>query len=225
MSYLLHIETTTDVCSVGISEDDKLISLSETNNSLRHSEIITLQIEEVIKKANINKHQLDAVSFSEGPGSYTSLRVGLSAAKALCYALDLPLISVNTLFSLANASKNKIVADDYIYCSMIDARRMEVYASIYKNNNPVIENTPLILDKNSFDEYKTNAEKIVLSGNGSLKCKAIFNSEDFIYSDIFCSSRNLISPAFERYQMKIFEDIAYFSPNYIKPPNITTPKK
>ena len=223
MSYILHIETATDVCSVGISNKDKLISLSEEKNSLKHSEIITLQIRDVIKNAGIKQNDLSAVSLSEGPGSYTSLRVGMSAAKAICFALDIPLIGINTLESLYVASVQNI-DNNLLYCPMIDARRMEVYASLYNNKEPLFENKPVILEKDSFKKYITGDSKIVFSGNGSDKAKTLYKSEFFIFTSIICSAKNLIKPAYKKYKQKDFVDLAYFSPNYIKPPNITTPK-
>lgn len=223
MSYILHIETATDVCSVAVSENDKLISLKEEKNSMKHSEIITLQIQDAIKSAGIKVKDLAAVSLSEGPGSYTSLRVGMSAAKAICFAMDIPLIGINTLYSLYLASL-QAGGENALYCPMIDARRMEVYASLYNNMVPVFENTPLILEENSFEKYITGDSKIIFSGNGSHKAKQLFKTRNFIFTDIICSSKNLIKPAYKEYINKNFVDLAYFSPNYIKPPNITTPK-
>ena len=223
MSYILHIETATDVCSVAVSEDDKLISFTEEKNSLKHSEIITLQIKDAIGNAGIKQNDLSAVSLSEGPGSYTSLRVGMSAAKAICFAMDIPLIGINTLESLyvASAQNN----DNYLlYCPMIDARRMEVYASLYNNKESIFENKPLILEEDSFDKYITGNSQIVFSGNGSHKAQSLYKSEKFIFTNIICSAENLIKPAYKKYQQKDFVHVAYFSPNYIKPPNITTPK-
>ena len=230
MSYLLHIETATDICSVALSDDDKLVALSETKNSLRHSEIITLQIEEVIGKAGIKRNEIAVVSLSEGPGSYTSLRVGMSSAKAICYALDIPLIGINTLQSLwkASAEEYKTVTQqesrNILYCPMIDARRMEVYASLYNNKETVFDNKPVILDQHTFDKYLLKDTKIIFSGDGSDKAKSLYQSEKFVFTGIVCSAKNLIKPAFEKYQNKEFADLAYFSPNYIKPPNITKPK-
>jgi len=223
MGYILHIETATDVCSVAISYQDKLVSISEEKNSLKHSEIITLQIEQVIIDAGIKQNELSAVSLSEGPGSYTSLRVGMSAAKAMCYALDIPLIGINTLESLYTTTLKKD-AENHLYCPMIDARRMEVYASLYNNKEPLFENKPVILDEKTFEKYSTDKTKIIFSGNGSIKAKTLYNPGKFIFSDTFCSAENLIKPAYKKYKNKEFVDLAYFSPNYIKPPNITTPK-
>ncbi len=224
MSYILHIETATDICSVAISKMDKLISIQEEKNSLKHSEIITLQIEEVIKSAGIDKNVLSAVSLSEGPGSYTSLRVGMSAAKAICFALNIPLIGINTLESLFTATVKKDMGN-LLYCPMIDARRMEVYASLFVNETiSIFENKPVILDENTFDIYIKDENRIVFSGNGSIKAKEKYKSSKFIFTDTLCSAKNLIKPAYKKYKIGDFADLTYFSPNYIKPPNITKPK-
>ena len=222
MSYLLHIETATNICSVAISENDKLKAISEEADMMRHSEIITLLIDKVFKKADITVEDLAAVSLSEGPGSYTSLRVGMSAAKAICFAMDIPLISVNTLHSLYLASKRETTSA--LYCPMIDARRMEVYASLYGANEGIFDNTPIILEEDTFEQYLSGYEKIVFSGNGSDKAKKLYQTSKYVFSEIKCSAENLIKPAYEKFQNKEFVDLAYFSPNYIKPPNITTPK-
>jgi len=224
MSYILHIETATNVCSVAVSKDDELLVLVEEKDSLKHAEIITLQIKEAMNKAELKFSNLSAVSLSEGPGSYTSLRVGMSAAKAICYGNDLPLISINTLESLALASKDHFKGK-YILCPMIDARRMEVYISIFNQSMELIlDNKPLILEDDSFDKYVKEGYKIIFSGNGSEKAKSLYKDHSFIFSDITSSAKNQIFLGLKKYNNNLFEDIAYFSPNYIKPPNITTPK-
>jgi len=223
MSYILHIETATNICSVALSQGNNIIAIIEEPESLKHSEIITLQIKNVLDKAKIGFNDLSAVSLSEGPGSYTSLRVGMSAAKAICYGHNIPLISINTLESLAYMTRDK--ADNKtLLCSMIDARRMEVYASLYTSTmQPIFENTPIILDENSFKKYFDEGYDIVFSGNGVDKTKTLFQTNS-LFTNIKCSALNLVNLSLEKYNKKQFEDIAYFSPNYIKPPNITTPK-
>lgn len=224
MNYFLHIETATDVCSVAISRGTEMLVLEEEKNSLKHSEIITIQIKKVIEAAGISLKDLSAVSLSKGPGSYTSLRVGMSAAKAICFAHDIPLIGVNTLESLAFPDILSYDSSDLI-CSMIDARRMEVYASLYTTDaNSIFDNKPVILNKNTFDYYIEKGHEIIISGNGAIKSKELFESEKIRYSNIVCSAKNLINLTIKKFDNKDFEDLAYFSPNYIKPPNITTPK-
>ncbi len=220
---ILHIETSTDICSVALSDGVRLLSINEVENSLRHSEIITEQIKRVFVDAGIEVAKLSAVSLSEGPGSYTSLRVGLSAAKAMCFAYDVPLISVNTLASLAFSSE---YINKTFVCSMIDARRNEVYASLFDvEGNPIFENEAIILDENSFWKYLSKGIKIAFNGNGAHKTKSFITSKAAIFEDNICSSKNLINIAFQKFEKGQFENLYYFSPNYIKPPNITTSKK
>lgn len=223
MAFILNIETATENCSVCLSENEKLIIEKSELNTQRHSEIITIWINEVLKESGISFNQLDAVSISEGPGSYTSLRVGTSAAKAVCYAHDLPLISVNTLKSLISKDF-EVSAESYYFFPMIDARRMEVYASLYDNKlNTVFDNKPVILDEFDISEFISNEDYIIMSGNGSEKAKQIFTNGNYIFSEKFCKAENLIFESNFKFHQKQFEDIAYFSPNYIKPPNITIP--
>ncbi len=220
---ILHIETSTDICSVALSNGVDLLSINEVKNSLKHSEIITEQIKSVFADAGIDTQKLSAVSLSEGPGSYTSLRVGLSAAKAMCFAYDIPLISVNTLTSLAFSSE---YVNNAFICSMIDARRSEVYASLFDvEGKPVFENEAIILDEKSFERYFSKGIKIVFNGNGAQKTQSFIRSESAIFEDKICSSKNLINIAFQKFKKQQFGNLYYFSPNYIKPPNITTPKK
>jgi len=223
MAYILHIESATDICSVAVSEDETLLTINEETNSLKHSEIITLQIKDVMDRADLRFEELSAVSLSEGPGSYTSLRVGMSAAKAICYGNDIPLIAVNTLQSLAYSSVRE-KKEKYLLCPMIDARRMEVYASLYTSEMKVIfDNRPVILEENTFSGYYNDGYKIIFSGNGAEKSKELFQHYNSEYTGIVCSAKNLINIAQNKFKNKLFEDIAYFSPNYIKPPNITKP--
>lgn len=221
MAFILNIETATENCSVCLSENDKLIFEKSEFNTQRHSEIITIWINEVLAESGISFNQLDAVSISEGPGSYTSLRVGTSAAKAICYALDLPLISVNTLKSLIS-NEIDIPLEKYYFFPMIDARRMEVYASLYDNKlNSLFDNKPVILDNFNLIDFISKDDFIILSGNGSEKAKQIFTNNNYIFSKKICQAKNLVFESNIKFQQKQFEDIAYFSPNYIKPPNIT----
>ncbi len=220
---ILHIETSTDICSVALSAGGELLAINEVKNSLKHSEIITEQIKDIFIDAGISVSKLSAVSLSEGPGSYTSLRVGLSAAKAMCFAYDIPLISVNTLTSLAFSSE---YINKTFVCSMIDARRNEVYASLFDvEGKPVFENEAIILDEKSFGNYLSKGIKIAFNGNGAHKTKSLITSEFALFEDNICSSKNLVNIAFQKFEKKQFENLYYFSPNYIKPPNITTSKK
>lgn len=224
MALLLHIESATENCSVAISENDQLIFSETESQTLRHSEIITVLINKVLEITGIDYSALSAVSVSEGPGSYTSLRVGCSAAKAICYARDIPLVGVNTLYSLASSIKKNNTSDNYFF-SLIDARRMEVYASLYNSAMyPVFENRPMILDQFDILKYVHSGSNILMAGNGSEKAIKVLTGAKFINTQVKCHAENLIIPAYIKYMNNDFSDIAYFSPNYIKPPNITIPK-
>jgi tRNA threonylcarbamoyladenosine biosynthesis protein TsaB len=224
MAFILHIESATENCSVALSKDGVILSIINENNTLRHSEIITLLINKALDKSGIKYKDLSAVSISEGPGSYTSLRVGTSAAKAICYAWNLPLISVNTLYSLGYRTYLSESEKDFFF-PVIDARRLEVYGSLFDSRmNTIFENLPIILDEFDIYKYLEKNALVCLSGNGADKTKEFYKESSFINTNIKCSSENLILPAFLKFKNKVFEDTAYFSPNYIKPPNITFTK-
>lgn len=224
MSILLHIESSTDVCSVAVSDGMNLLSLVEDSGNMRHSEILTSMVSDALLQARVRLDEVKAISLSEGPGSYTSLRVGAATVKALCYAKDIPLITINTLYSIAHAVYVNNPHEAYIM-PMIDARRMEVYASLYdKDLNPVFENQPVILTDFDLYNYINIDSHLILAGNGAPKAVEEMKRYNLYLSDHICSATNLISIAFEMYSAKKFSDVAYFSPNYIKPPNITVSK-
>ena len=165
MALLLAIETTTKNCSVALFDNSSLLELKEQNSeAFSHAEQLTLFIEEVVKKSNITLKQLDGIILSKGPGSYTGLRIGTSTAKGLCYALDIPLVSVSTLQAMAFGISKK---EDYkLYCPMIDARMSEVFASIYdKDNNEVREIRADIVDRHTYFDFLK--DKILFFGDGA----------------------------------------------------------
>ena len=228
MPYILNIDTATDICSIAVSQAGKMLSLVEEANN-NHTSRITLMIEEALAIAKINIKDLAAVAMSNGPGSYTSLRVGTSTAKGICYALDIPLIAVDTLTSLAYAAFREWDEADVLYCPMIDARRMEVYMTLFAKNTEgvlkVIE--PLnnvIIDENTFQNYFEEGKKIVLTGNGAAKCMAVINSVNILHVNKSCSAQHLIPLSTEAFLKGEFVDVAYHTPQYLKSPNITTPK-
>jgi tRNA threonylcarbamoyladenosine biosynthesis protein TsaB len=235
MSYILNIETATDICSIAVSCEGKMLSLVEEANN-NHASRITLMIEEALQEAKISIKDLAAVAMSNGPGSYTSLRVGTSTAKGICYALDIPLIAIDTLTALAYSAFNDMKETDMLYCPMIDARRMEVYSIIFEKKGKNVENTegppltiiePLnnvIIDENAFQNYFEQGKKIVLTGNGAAKCKAVINSTNILHVDKLCSAAYLIPLSTDAFLKKSFVDVAYHTPQYLKSPNITTPK-
>ena len=209
MPYILNIESATDICSIAISQDDEVLALQETQGN--HAAQMTVMIEHCLKEAKLQMRDLSAVAISNGPGSYTSLRVGASVAKGICYALDIPMIAVDTLESLALAAFTALHDMDALYCPMIDARRMEVYMAMYAAN--AVRNFPnnalsrdyregvileesmksLIIEAESFDGYFKKNKRIVFCGNGAEKCKTIFKNDKSIFFDNICSSKNMIA--------------------------------
>jgi tRNA threonylcarbamoyladenosine biosynthesis protein TsaB len=243
MSYILNIDTATDICSIAVSQAGKILSLVEEANN-NHASRITLMIEEALVEAKISIKDLAAVAMSNGPGSYTSLRVGTSTAKGICYALDIPLIAVDTLTSLAYAAFREIEVTDFLYCPMIDARRMEVYMILFGKNDKNMELSDIpnpfgiegpsleiieplnnvIIDESAFKNYFDQGKKVVLTGNGAAKCKTVINSVNIVHVDKLCSAAYLIPFSTEAFLKKEFVDVAYHTPQYLKSPNITTPK-
>ncbi len=226
MAFFLLIESATDRCSIGIAQGNTMLCEVEEEIPYSHTESITLLIEKALELSNIRLDQIGCVAVSQGPGSYTALRVGTSVAKGICYALNIPLIGVDTLRSLAIAAVEDQDKLDFLYCPMIDARRMEVYCSVYDKNGKRIE--PLqakVLDEQSFSEWKDLERYIVFQGNGSSKFKNIVSSSFFIFRDYQCRASYLLPEVLEAFQEKRFESVAFFEPTYFKAPNITTPKK
>lgn len=223
-SILLHIESATEICSVALSKGNVLLSIKESKGSRNHASQITLFIQEALALAELKISDISAVVLSEGPGSYTSLRVGMSVAKGICFALDVPLIAINTLHSLALAANEMHPGYDLI-CPMIDARRMEVYASMYDDQMLQLhENRPLILEPDSFDSYFNTGRSILFCGNGADKSRDLYEDRNCLFSSVECSAKHLVKPGFNSFVKAAFEDFAYFAPNYIKSPNITMAK-
>jgi tRNA threonylcarbamoyladenosine biosynthesis protein TsaB len=221
--FLLLIESSTNVCSVALSRDGKIISFREINEAGKHAEKLTVFCAEVMKEANANFKDLDAVAVSKGPGSYTGLRIGVSAAKGICYALDKPLIAIGTLEAMAYGMLPQAQPGDLL-CPMIDARRMEVYCAIYDHlGNELKPVAPVVLDETSFSE-KTVSDlssqfiRIIFSGDGMPKAKALLEKNPkAVFTDAGnCSAKNLMLPAEKKMLAKDFEDVAYFEPFYLK---------
>ena len=183
------------------------------NSNYSHAERLHIYIDEVLKEASIPLSNLEAIAISKGPGSYTGLRIGVSAAKGLCFALDVPLISVPTLEALAH----QVDANNGVIIPMLDARRMEVYSAVFDANHHQIRETQAqILDENSFEEY-LNEGKVYFIGNGVHKTKELIANENAIFIEGKLPSANEISPlAYHKYKKSDIEDVAYFEPYYLK---------
>ena len=221
MSLILQIETATTTCSVALAQGGILLAYKEVNQRNIHAEVITLFIEEIIKEAGKTYHDLDAIAVSCGPGSYTGLRIGVSTAKGLCFALDKPLIAIETLQAMADGlvAEGIVQADtSTLLCPMIDARRMEVYTAVFDSQGKrVMPTSAVIVDENSFNSL-LKINKMLFFGDGADKCivalGTIANAQ-FIPGFIN-TARHLTTSALERYWQKDFEDVAYFEPYYLK---------
>ena len=227
MSLLLGIETATKVCSIALSKDNELLAIEELGGEYSHAENVTNFIEKVVKKANINFSDIDAIAVSKGPGSYTGLRIGVSSATGLCYALNKPLIAIDTLQAMALRMAKQITDKNLLFCPMIDARRMEVYTAIYNANNELIEPiSAKIIDETSFSQLLTN-QKVMFFGDGAEKCKTLFaaNENALFNNDVLPSAIEINELAVKKFNNNQLEDVAYFEPFYLKDFIATTPKK
>jgi len=214
MSYILSIETSTTNCSVSLSKDGETLVLKEDNNlNYSHAESLHLFIDEALRSANIHKSDIDAIAVSKGPGSYTGLRIGVSAAKGLCYALEVPLISISTLEALAH----QVQLDEGLVVSMLDARRLEVFSAIYDCSYSIVRSIEAqILDKFSFEDY-LNKGKVYFVGNGVEKTKILIQHPNAIFvDDKLPSADQMSSLAYTKYKKSDIEDVAYFEPFYLK---------
>jgi tRNA threonylcarbamoyladenosine biosynthesis protein TsaB len=227
MALILNIETATEVCSVTLAQHGELIALKENSNGQQQAKLLTVFIDELFKENNISIKELDAVAISKGPGSYTGLRIGVSAAKGIAYAGDLPLIAVSTLQAMAfGVSSQQSLDDNTWLCPMIDARRMEVYTAFFDKENKIQKEISAdIIDEHSYQDILTN-KKVLFFGNGAIKCKNTIQSANASFIDnVTCSAKNMAQLSFEAFKNKSFEDVAYFEPFYLKDFIATVPKK
>ncbi len=215
MGYILCIETSTTNCSVSLAKEEKLIAFKEDyDTKYSHAERLHKYIDTVIKEAALSYKDLSAIAVSKGPGSYTGLRIGVSTAKGLCYALDIPLISVPTLHSL---SMQVAPAGDHIIVPMIDARRMEVYSSVFSSTYVQIRETKAeILTQDSFSDYLENSN-VYFIGNGVEKFSAICKNDNAVFiQNALPSSKEMAVLSHLKFMEKDFEDVTYFEPYYLK---------
>ena len=213
MAFILNIETSTKNCSVSVAKDGKTIVLKELNDGgYSHAEKLHEFIKEVIAEAGIQFSDLKAIAVSKGPGSYTGLRIGVSAAKGLCFALNIPLIAINTLESLAQS----ISLIEGFKIPLLDARRMEVYSAVFKDNNSVRNVEAEIIDATSFNDY-LDKNTVYFLGDGAEKCKNLITHKNAIFIDgKFPSANEMSLLSFEKYKKNDIEDVAYFEPFYLK---------
>ena len=218
---ILCLETATPVCSVTLNSACCTLAMRETEGQNAHSEKITNFIREVLEEAKIDYPQLDAVAVSQGPGSYTGLRIGVSTAKGICYAADLPLMAIDTLEAMAYGMKEKLgsqIGPDDLFIPMIDARRMEVYASVFDANlNRINDTAALVIDENSFEDLRKD-HRLWLFGDGAPKLSKLFENQPNInIIDGFKPSAAYMKVLAEQaLQKQQFVDVAYFEPFYLK---------
>jgi len=217
MALILHIETATPVCSVALGKDGVLLTQKTSSEQNIHSEKLTVFIDEIMQECDFIFNMLDAVAVSEGPGSYTGLRIGASVAKGLCYGLEKPLIAIKTLQSMAYGMSVRYPDENALYCPMIDARRMEVYTALFDFKGYEIEGTTaMIINPLSFRNILLQ-RKVIFAGDGMAKCKEIIESPNAIFFDAFYHSSEWMIPLAEtKWKAKQFADTAYFEPFYLK---------
>ncbi|MFS4493364.1 tRNA (adenosine(37)-N6)-threonylcarbamoyltransferase complex dimerization subunit type 1 TsaB [Maribacter sp. 2308TA10-17] len=215
MAWILNLETATTNCSVSLAKDGKTTAIKEHDTpNYSHSEQLHVFIDDVLNKAAVSLSELDAIAVSKGPGSYTGLRIGVSAAKGLCFSLDIPLISIETLKSMASQSKSSEY--DFVI-PLLDARRMEVYSKVFDIQfNEVRETKAEIVDESSFLEF-TKKGKTLLIGSGANKCKDVIITDNLEYNfDAVPSAEQMSQLSYDKFQNHDFEDVAYFEPYYLK---------
>jgi tRNA threonylcarbamoyladenosine biosynthesis protein TsaB len=228
---ILCIETATSVCSVALCDRDRVISARENSEGKSHASLLTVFINDIFNEQKIKASDLEAVAVSKGPGSFTGLRIGVSVAKGIAFRASIPLIGIETMLSMYHGIVT-IGADDFglsadsLYCPMLDARRMEVYYSIYYVSGKVMKDISAeIITADSFSEIPENF-RILFFGNGAAKCMDILKRKNNAFkADFKVSAQNMLKPAYEALNSGRFEDTAYFEPFYLKDFIATVPKK
>ena len=228
MANILNIETSTEVCSVALTSDGMVLEHREDYEGRNHALLLSGFIEEMMQYATPRGIKIDAVAVSIGPGSYTSLRIGLSEAKGLCFGLDVPLIGIDTLKILVVATMfGNYIDENSYYVPMIDARRMEVFAGVYDSAlQEVMPARPVILTPDSFSEYLGQGRKLVFVGNGAEKAANLIKHPDVVYiPGVKPAAVDMLALSEMAFRKGDFIDIAYSTPNYLKEFQATTPKK
>ncbi len=224
---ILCIETATEVCSVALGLGNETIALEEIASGFAHAAQITLLVDQCLDAMDMRLDQLSAIAVSSGPGSYTGLRVGISAAKGYCMALDIPLIALDTLQCLAQGAVSAYPdGNDLLICPMIDARRQEVYTAIYDPSLcEVREPSALVLSEDSFARELNEANFVVFTGNGAHKLEKILAHPKAKFINKSCSATDMIELANKKFHEKIYSDVRSCTPKYLKSPHITSPNK
>ncbi len=215
---LLHIETATEICSVALSEGDKIVSVCDNSDGNSHSKNLLPFIDKIMKEANRELKELDGVVVSIGPGSYTGLRIGVSTAKGIAYSLQIPVITVGTLEGIANGCRSQIAdLSSLQIVPMIDARRMEVFAARYDADMNLIDDVAaVIVEEDSYAELLSK-QRVVFCGNGMPKCKELLSRfENAQFAEFPISAKFMLPTALKKWETEDFADVAYFEPFYLK---------
>ena len=224
MALILSIETGTDICSVALANDGELMALRESDEGRDHAKKVALFVDELLRETGVQPSDIDAIAVGKGPGSYTGLRIGVSFAKGMCYALGIPLIAVGSLDALTEVAREDFEAGildveetDWAQaklCPMVDARRMEVYAQVFNvEGKPESDVVAEVVTEESFNEWRAKG-KFVIFGNGAKKCAEVL--PDAIIESVVPSARGIVRLAEEAFNAGKFEDLAYFEPFYLK---------
>jgi tRNA threonylcarbamoyladenosine biosynthesis protein TsaB len=219
---IICLETATNLCSVALCDNERLVSLRESHDTRSHASLITVFIDEILKEQGLKVSDLKAIAVSRGPGSYTGLRIGVSVAKGIAYALSIPLIGIDTTLSMFMGIKGKGVlktenTENLLFCPMLDARRMEVYCAIYDNSGRSIKKISAeIITEESFMDVP-ESKKIIFFGNGADKCREIIKRNNSSFLPGFTvSAAHMLIPAYQALIDLDFQNIAYFEPFYLK---------
>ena len=223
MALILSIETGTDICSVALANDGELMALRESDEGRDHAKKVALFVDELLRETGVQPSDLDAIAVGKGAGSYTGLRIGVSFAKGMCYALNIPLIAIGSLDALTEVAREDFDAgildiEDEEWtkaklCPLVDARRMEVYAQVFDNEGKTLTDVVAeVVTEESFKQWRK--DKFVIFGNGAKKCTELLS--DAIFVEVAPSARGIVRLAEEAFKAEKFEDLAYFEPFYLK---------
>jgi tRNA threonylcarbamoyladenosine biosynthesis protein TsaB len=226
LALILNIDTATELASVCLTENENPLGYRENGHQKEHASFVHLAIQQVMAEVGKTLGEVDAIAVTSGPGSYTGLRVGLATAKGLCFALNKPLVTIATLEVMFQAALTQLGQVDgrFLYCPMIDARRMEVFTAIFSAKKELIlEPQALVITEETFQKY-LNENGVVFFGSGSDKLQKIMSNENALFRNVISSSKDLGTLASRAFNAKTFADVAYSSPNYLKEFHSTEPK-
>jgi tRNA threonylcarbamoyladenosine biosynthesis protein TsaB len=216
MALILNIDTATNIAAVGFADENSILAVQTREDQKNHAAFVQSAFSELFKSYQLSLKDIDAVAVVNGPGSYTGLRVGLASAKGLCYALNKPLILLNTLEVMALASIDQYPNKDILHCPMIDARRMEVFTAVFNSEmQPLLPPQPMILTINSFNNF-LQYEKVVFSGSGQQKFESIIQHSNALFSKARYTTEQVNRLAQRDFSTKKFADLAYSEPFYLK---------